>query len=267
MSLPPLVEPAAELTVDEVTPLQPPPDHPRRRDGRAEAAEERQGAVRRRRRPRLAGADVPGRGRRRHARHRRVRRGRRVQPAAPDHPRAVSDIGRSKAESARGLRQGDQPVRRRRPARGAAGLLQRHGDLRPVRPDRRRHRQLRHPLPGQRRVRAARQAVRVGLDLPLRRPGLGVLGRARPVLPLPVPRAAAAGHGAVVRRGRRARRAVRVDRLDPGHRGDQAAHRHRRAAGRPADDLRRPGDDATARSRSARTPSARSAARTRPSPS
>ncbi len=47
----------------------------------------------------------------------------------------------------------------------------------------------------------------------------------------------------VLRRGRRARRAVRVDRLDPGHRGDQAAHRHRRAAGRPADGLRRPGDD------------------------
>ena len=42
-----------------------------------------------------------------------------------------------------------------------------------------------------------RQAVRVGFDLPLRRPGVGVLGRARPVLPLPVPRAAAAGHGAV----------------------------------------------------------------------
>ena len=70
-----------------------------------------------------------------------------------------------------------------------------------------------------------------------------VLGRARPLLPLPLPGAAAARHGPVLRRGRRARRAVRVDRLDPGHRGDQAAHRHRRAAGRPADGLRRPGDD------------------------
>ena len=49
-----------------------------------------------------------------------------------------------------------------------------------LRPDRRRHRQLRHPLPGQRRLRAARQAVRLGLDLPLRRPGQRVLGRARP---------------------------------------------------------------------------------------
>ena len=39
-----------------------------------------------------------------------------------------------------------------------------------------------------------------------------VLGRARPVLPLPLPGAAAARHGPVLRRGRRARRAVRVDR-------------------------------------------------------
>ena len=57
----------------------------------------------------------------------------------------------------------------------------------------------------------ARQAVRLGLDLPLRRPGVGVLAAEHgPVLPLPLPRAAAAGHGAVVRRGRRARRALRV---------------------------------------------------------
>ena len=75
-----------------------------------------------------------------------------------------------------------------------------------------------------------RQALRVGLDLPLRRPGVGLLGRARALLPLPLPGAAAARHGALVRRGRRARRAVRVHRLDPGHRGDQADHRHRRAA-------------------------------------
>jgi adenylyltransferase/sulfurtransferase len=56
----------------------------------------------------------------------------------------------------------------------------------------------------------------VGLDLPVRRAGQRVLGRARAVLPVPVPRAAAAGHGAVLRRGRRPRRAVRVDRVHPG---------------------------------------------------
>ena len=64
-----------------------------------------------------------------------------------------------------------------------------------------------------------------------------------PELPRPLPGAAAARHGAVLRRGRRARRAVRVDRLDHGDRGDQADHRHRRDAARPADGLRRPGDD------------------------
>ena len=41
-----------------------------------------------------------------------------------------------------------------------------------------------------------RQAVRLGLDLPLRRPGVGVLGRARPAVPRPLPGAAAARHGA-----------------------------------------------------------------------
>ena len=35
------------------------------------------------------------------------------------------------------------------------------------------------------------------------------------------------GHGALLRRGRRTRRAVRIHRLDHGHRGDQADHRHR----------------------------------------
>ena len=38
-------------------------------------------------------------------------------------------------------------------------------------------------------------------------------------------------------------RAVRLDRFDHGHRGDQADHRHRRPADRPADGLRRAGDE------------------------
>ena len=169
--------------------------------------------------------------------------GRRVQPAAPDHPRPVRH---------RPAQGGVAPrSRSRRSTRYVNVVLHEERldstnvvrDLPAVRPHRRRHRQLRDALPGQRRGRAARQAVRLGLDLPLRRPGVRLLGRARPVLPLPLPRAAAARHGAVLRRGRRARRAVRVDRLDPGQRGDQAAHRHRRPAGRPADGLRRPRDD------------------------
>jgi len=38
------------------------------------------------------------------------------------------------------------------------------------------------------RLRAAAQAVRVGLDLPVRRPGVRVLGGLRPLLPLPCTR-------------------------------------------------------------------------------
>ncbi len=83
-----------------------------------------------------------------------------------------------------------------------------------------------------------------GLDLPLRGPDLGVLGgrarRAGPELPRPVPpRAAATGNGAVVRRGRRAGHPVRVGRIGDGHRGHQADHRHRRNPAGPADGLRR----------------------------
>ena len=54
------------------------------------------------------------------------------------------------------------------------------------------------------------------------------------------------GHGAQLRRGRRARRALRLDRFDAGHRGDQAAGRHRRAADRPAAGLRRARDELAA---------------------
>ena len=145
--------------------------------------------------------------------HRRLRCRRRVQPAAADHPRAERH---RPVEGGVGSRLGDSRSTRyvtvnlhemRLDSRNVTGAV------RAVRPDRRRHRQLRHPLPRQRRVRAAAQALRLGLDLPLRRPGVRLLGRPRPVLPVPLPRAAAARHGALVRRGRRARRAVRVDRL------------------------------------------------------
>ena len=60
-----------------------------------------------------------------------------------------------------------------------------------------------------------------------------------PVLPLPAPRAAAAGARAELRGGRRARRAARHRRIDPGARDDQAAPRPRRPAHRPAPRVRR----------------------------
>ena len=64
----------------------------------------------------------------------------------------------------------------------------------------------------ERRLRAARQAERLRQHLPLRRAGVGVRDQGRPVLPLPVSRAAAARAGAELRRRRRARRAARHDR-------------------------------------------------------
>ena len=84
-------------------------------------------------------------------------------------------------------------------------------------------------------------------------------GRRRPVLPLPLPRAPAAGHGPQLRRGRRARRAVRQHRLDPGQRGDQADHRHRRPGRSASSSSTTPSSWSGASSRSARTPTARCA--------
>ena len=91
-----------------------------------------------------------------------------------------SDIGKSKAESGRG----DRSPRSTRSSRSnlhterldSGNALEIFARLRP---DPGRHRQLRHPLPGQRRLRAAGQAVRVGVDLPVRGPGQRVLGRVR----------------------------------------------------------------------------------------
>ena len=54
-----------------------------------------------------------------------------------------------------------------------------------------------------------------------------LLGRARSAVPRPLPRAPATRNGALLCRRRGARCALRVDRVDHGHRGDQADHRHR----------------------------------------
>ena len=111
-----------------------------------------------------------------------------------------SDIGRSKAESARDSILEINPLVNVRLHELRLEPDNAVRAVRAVRPDPRRHRQLRHPLPGQRRRGAGAQAVRVGLDLPVRGPGVGVLGgrprRAGPELPRPLPGAAAARHGA-----------------------------------------------------------------------
>ena len=138
-------------------------------------------------------------------------------------------IGRLKTESAEAAVHRVNPhVRVVRHDR-AARLLERARDPRRLRRRRRRHRQLPDPLPRQRRLRPARQAPRVGLDPPLRRPGVGVVGGARALLPVRLPRATPSRQRSQLRGGRGPRGALRRDRVDPVHRGGQAPAR----AGRP----------------------------------
>ena len=84
--------PAAAGAVDRAeqrrdSALQPAPHPARGRHGRAAPHQGRARALRRRRRPRIAGRALSRRGRHRHARHRRFRQRRREQPATPDSAR------------------------------------------------------------------------------------------------------------------------------------------------------------------------------------
>ena len=83
-----------------------------------------------------------------------------------------------------------------------------------------------------------RHPGRQRLDPRLRRPAVGLRAARRPVLPLPVPGAAAGRAGAVLRRQRRARRAAGHDGPAAGDRGRQARRRRGRAADRPPAALR-----------------------------
>ena len=198
------------------TPLQPAPDHPRRRDDRAEAAEERQGAGHRRRRPRQPGPALPRRGRRRHAR------------ASPSSTRSTSPTcsarsstasptsGSPKAESAEGVDRRDQPatsnvvVHDERLDNDNVMQVFEGYDLIVDGTDNFATRYMVNdaayflgiPYVWGSIYRFDGQASRVRADA----------RRRRALLPLPLPRAAAAGHGAALRRGRRARRAVRAHR-------------------------------------------------------
>ena len=194
---------------------------PRDRRRRPAEAARRQGSAARRRWARLADRPVSRRGRCRHARARRRRRRRPVEPAAPGDPH---DRPRRRAEGR--LRRGDdpraQPRRERRQVPRADRRLEHRRDHLRLRRDRRRGRQLPHALPAQRRHRAPEDPRRLGLDPRLRRPAVRVQTVRRPVLPLPVPRAAPGRARALLRRQRRARRAARDDGPAAGDRGDQA---------------------------------------------
>ncbi|CAA9402262.1 Molybdopterin-synthase adenylyltransferase, partial [uncultured Rubrobacteraceae bacterium] len=139
--------------------------------------------------------------------------------------------------------QGHKPERRGQGPRRGVDERERACDLRGLRCDRGRHGQLPDPLPGERRVRPAWQAQRLRLHLPLRGPGKRVLRRGRPLLPLPLPRAASSRPRPQLRRGRGARHTSRRHRDHPGHRDRQAHTRDRRAAHRTAPPLRRFGHE------------------------
>ena len=119
-------------------------------------------------------------------------------------------IGVAEGRLRGGVDQGDQPRRGRQEVQGPPRRLQHHGDHRGLRRDRRRRGQLPHALPAQRRDGPPRHPGRLGLDPRLRRPALGLRPARGPVLPLPLPGAAAGRAGALLRRQRRPRRAARA---------------------------------------------------------
>ena len=202
---------AAEgMTAGAARPLLAPHPAPRGRGRRAAEDAEREGAADRGRRPRRADRALPRRGRHRHDRPRRRRRGRRLQPAAPGDPQHRAD---RRAEDLLGAAddRGAQPRRRGRRAQLPARRRQHHRGPRGLRPDRRRRRQLPDPLPAQRRLGAAAQAGRLGVDPRLRRADLHLRPLRGALLPLPLPDPAAGRAGAELLRQRRARRDGRDD--------------------------------------------------------
>ena len=178
----------------------------------------------------------------------------------------VADVGRAKTESAADAVHAISPDTQVVAAQRAARRGHRARRGRRLRPRARRRRQLPDPLPRGRRVRPARGAARVGLGLPLRRPGVGVVGGRGALLRLRVPAPAAGRRRALVRRGRGARRGLRQHRVGDGDRGRQARHRHRRAARRPAARARRAAADLGrgARRRRPRMPGVRLGCRRHP---
>ena len=103
------------------------------------------------------------------------------------------------------------------------------------------HRQFSHALSCKRRLRPARKAQCLWLDLPLRRSGHHLRLSGWPVLSLLVSRAASSGPRSVLRRRRRAGSSAGNRRLDSGRRNAEADHRQGSISRRPLAALRRSG--------------------------
>ncbi len=147
---------------------------------------------------------------------------------------STADVGRKKLDSAAEKLKAINPFLNIRKFDTRLSQRKRAGTVSRVRHHRRRHRQLSHALPGERCLRAYRQAQRLRLDFPLRRPGQRFRHQGRSLLPLPVSRAATAGTGSFLRRRRRAGHSARAGRRDSGDGSHQADSGQRRAADRPA---------------------------------
>ena len=114
------------------------------------------------RRARLARAALPRRSRRRHHRHRRLRRRRRSN-LQRQIIHGAADVGAPRRSPRRDSIAAINPLVEGPTARVAVRARLTPSDLfARVRPHPGRHRQLRHPLPGQRRRGVARQALRLG---------------------------------------------------------------------------------------------------------
>ena len=178
------------------------------------------------------GRAVPRRRRRRHDRHRRHGRGRRLQPAAPDpaqprpHRRPQGRLGEEDADAA-------QPRRRRRHLRHPPRRPTTSSTSSPATTS-----SSTAPTTSRRRYLLNDASVKLGIPVVhgsiFRFEGMVSVFHplAGPDLPRHGARAAARRAGPELRRGRRARRAARHRRLDPGAGGDQGPARPRRAADR-----------------------------------
>ena len=105
---------------------------------------------------------------------------------------STATVGKLKVDSAEIMLKALNPYHERGQAQHHADQRQRARNLQGLRHRRRRHGQLPDALPGQRRLRAAGQAQRLRLYLPLRGPGQRLRNRSRPLLSLPLSRTAAA---------------------------------------------------------------------------
>src|SRR5579884_1192262 len=202
-------------------------------------------AGRRRRRPRFAAAALSRRRRRRHARHRRRGQGRALQSAATGDLRNRGYRPREGGPG-RGRGAAPQPARRGRSASAPARSGKRARSDRALRHRRRRFGQFRDTLSRFGRLLfrpqtagdgGARNLRRLAHDHPRARARQG--RRAQPHLSLPVPRAAAARHGAGLRGGRHSRCLARRTRRAEGARGDPRDRRLRRRTRAPPVDDRR----------------------------